>query len=94
VVEVTSRTNAAYDRPPRPLKAVETKWSRYAYGGIPNYLLIDRDPRSPGITLSGKPNVRAGTYEPLRSWTFGQTIQLPDPLAFEFSTTEWELWDE
>jgi hypothetical protein len=94
VVEVTSHTNAVYDRPPRHLKSVGTKWSGYAYGGIPYYLLVDRDPRAPGITLYGKPDVRAGTYEPLHSWIFGETVQLPEPLAFEFSTAEWEPWGE
>jgi hypothetical protein len=96
VVEVTSHSNAVYDRPPRALKAVggRTKWNGYAYGGIPYYLLVDRDPRTPGIALYGHPDVRAGTYELMRTWTFGETVELPEPFGFAFSSEEWEPWEE
>lgn len=94
VVEITSPTNAGYDRPPRLVQAPGTKWSAYAKSGIPFYLLVDRDPRMPGVTLYGEPDVQAGTYEPLHTWKFGEIIKLPEPLAFEIDTARWKPWTE
>ncbi|MFD0685272.1 Uma2 family endonuclease [Actinomadura fibrosa] len=94
VVEVTSRGNAANDRPPRIVRPVASKWSGYARAGIPFYLLVDRDPRTPGVTLYGEPDVHSGVYQPLHNWKFGDTIQLPEPLSFEIPTERWTPWDE
>ena len=94
VVEITSPSNAGNDRPPRLVQAPGTKWSAYAKSGIPFYLLIDRDPRMPGVTLYGEPDVRAGTYEPLRTWKFGEVAELPEPLGFEIDTERWKPWTE
>lgn len=94
VVEITSPSNAGYDRPPRLVQAPGTKWSAYAQSGIPFYLLIDRDPRMPGVTLYGEPDVQAGTYEPLHTWKFGEIIRLPAPLGFEIGTERWKPWTE
>ncbi|MFG2085794.1 Uma2 family endonuclease [Spirillospora sp. NPDC048824] len=92
VVEITSLSNAGYDRPPRLVQAPGTKWSAYARSGIAFYLLVDRDPRMPAITLYGEPDIQAGTYEPLHTWKFGEVIKLPDPLGFEIDTERWKPW--
>ncbi|GAA1856602.1 Uma2 family endonuclease [Actinomadura bangladeshensis] len=94
VIEVTSPSNAKDDRPPKLLHDATTKWSGYARSGIPFYLLVDRDPRMPGVTLYGEPDVRAGTYEVLQTWKFGDVVRLPEPLGFEITTELWEPWDE
>ncbi|MDH2391794.1 Uma2 family endonuclease [Streptomyces sp. HNM0663] len=94
VVEVTSPTNAAFDREPvfgrdRPKK---TKWTGYAQCVIPYYLLIDRDPKNPGVTLYANPDRRAGRYEAVEEWKFGGTVALPEPFGFSFDTSAWEPW--
>lgn len=94
VVEVTSSSNADNDRPPRLLHGARTKWSGYARSGIPFYLLIDRDPRMPGVTLYGEPDVETGTYQVLVTWKFGDVVRLPEPLGFEIDTELWEPWDD
>ncbi|MFA1539786.1 Uma2 family endonuclease [Actinomadura monticuli] len=94
VVEITSPSNASCDRPPRLVRASGTKWSDYARSGIPFYLLVDRDSRAAGVTLYGEPDVQAGTYEPLHTWKFGETIKLPEPLGFAIDTERWKPWAE
>lgn len=92
VVEVTSRSNAAYDRQPTLRHTGATKWTGYAQAGIPNYLLIDRDPRRAKAILYFDPDSESGTYERLRTWEFGESIRLPEPFGVEINTGEWEPW--
>lgn len=92
VVEITSPSNALCDRPPRLVRATDTKWSDYARCGIPFYLLVDRDPRMPGITLYGEPDIGAGTYKALHTWKFGERVKPPEPLGFEIDTEQWKPW--
>ncbi|MEV5705173.1 Uma2 family endonuclease [Actinoallomurus sp. NPDC052274] len=92
-VEVTSPSNAANDREPGRLGRKPTKWGGYAATGIPYYLLVDRDPRTPRITLYARPDVHAGTYEVLTAWKFGETITLREPFGLDIPTDEWEPWD-
>ncbi|MCP9950491.1 hypothetical protein [Actinomadura madurae] len=40
------------------------------------------------------PVQEAGTYEPLHTWKFGETIRLPEPLGFEIDTERWKPWTE
>ncbi|MFD0901451.1 Uma2 family endonuclease [Actinomadura sediminis] len=94
VVEVTSPSNARNDRPPRLVQVAGTKWSAYARSGIPFYLLVERDPSKPGVTLFGEPHLPSGTYETLHFWKFGETVKLPEPLGFEIETERWRPWDE
>ncbi|WP_395293957.1 Uma2 family endonuclease [Kitasatospora hibisci] len=93
VVEVTSSSDARHDRRPvfgRQIKP--TEWSGYARTGVPHYLLIDRDPRQPGITLSGEPDKAEGTYEVLGEWKFGEAVRLPEPFGVEVGTDAWKPW--
>ncbi|MER6709872.1 MULTISPECIES: Uma2 family endonuclease [unclassified Streptomyces] len=75
VLEVTS-TKPKADR--------EAKRRCYARGGIPLYLLVDRETSS--ITLfsdPGKDDYREHCTRPL-----GRCISLPDPLSFDLDTAE------
>ncbi|MFD9593790.1 Uma2 family endonuclease [Kitasatospora sp. NPDC059973] len=95
VIEVTSPSNARNDRRPllgRRLKP--TKWSGYARTGVPYYLLVDRDPGQPGITLFGEPDRGEGSYRVLGEWKFGEPLRLPEPFGFEVSTETWKPWAE
>ncbi|WP_188303628.1 Uma2 family endonuclease [Streptomyces sp. CBMA123] len=93
-VEVTSPSNARYDRRPMFGRQVKsTKWSGYARSGVPYYLLVDRDPRQPGVTLFGEPNKGEGTYEVLGEWKFGETVRLPKPFDVEIPTDRWKAWE-
>ncbi|MFJ9842307.1 Uma2 family endonuclease [Kitasatospora sp. NPDC101155] len=93
-IEVTSESNARHDRRPMFGRQVKpTKWSGYARTGIPYYLLVDRDPRQPGVTLFGEPNKAEGTYEVLGEWKFGETVRLPEPFDVEISAEKWKSWD-
>ncbi|GAA1384041.1 Uma2 family endonuclease [Kitasatospora putterlickiae] len=93
VVEVTSSSNARHDRRPMFGRQVKpTKWSGYARSGVPYYLLVDRDPRQPGVTLFGDPDKGEGTYETLGEWKFGDTVRLPEPFDVEIGTDAWKSW--
>jgi Uma2 family endonuclease len=94
VVEVTSRSNAANDREPTPLRPGASKWSGYARTAIPFYLLVDRSPRIARTTLYTEPDIHAGTYKALSTWEFGETIKLPEPFAVEIPTGDWEPWED
>ncbi|MEV7020772.1 Uma2 family endonuclease [Kitasatospora sp. NPDC093558] len=85
VAEVTAPFSAQNDR--------HAKWNGYARTGIPYYLLVDRDPRQPGVTLFGEPNKAEGTYEVLGEWKFGEVVRLPKPFDFEISTEGWNPWN-
>ncbi|WP_369182947.1 Uma2 family endonuclease [Streptomyces sp. Y1] len=94
VVEVTSSSNARHDRRPMFGRQVKpTKWSGYARTGVPFYLLVDRDPRQPGVTLFGEPNKGEATYEVLGEWKFGESVRLPTPFDVEIGTDAWKPWN-
>ncbi|MDH6113351.1 Uma2 family endonuclease [Kitasatospora sp. MAP12-15] len=95
VVEVTSKSNAQNDRGPvfgRRQQA--TKWSGYARARVPYYLLVDRDPGRPGVTLFGEPDHLAGTYRTLSAWKFGDVVALPEPFGIEIPTELWRPWSD
>ncbi|MFJ2780568.1 MULTISPECIES: Uma2 family endonuclease [unclassified Kitasatospora] len=95
VVEVTSPSNAYNDREPVLSRRMQaTKWNGYARGGVPHYLLVDRDPERPGITLFGEPDRGAGTYGVLETWKFGETVSLPEPFRFEIPTDRRRPWSD
>jgi Uma2 family endonuclease len=75
VVEVTS-TKPEADR--------EAKRRCYARGGIPLYLLIDRDASS--LTLFSDPE--KDDYRQLCTLPFGKSLALPEPFAFDLDTTD------
>ncbi|GGW30652.1 hypothetical protein GCM10010381_13910 [Streptomyces xantholiticus] len=75
VLEVTS-TRAKADR--------ETKRRCYARGGIPLYLLVDRDASS--LTLFTDPG--RGDYREQHTVPFGKPLPLPDPFGFDLETTD------
>lgn len=73
VVEVTS-TKPQADR--------EAKRRCYARGGIPLYLLIDRDESS--VTLFSDPE--NDDYRQLLTIPYGKPLPLPEPFAFDLET--------
>ncbi len=73
VVEVTS-TKPQADR--------EAKRRCYARGGIPLYLLIDRDDSS--VTLFSDPE--NDDYRQLLTIPYGKPLPLPEPFAFDLET--------
>ncbi|MFF0015105.1 Uma2 family endonuclease [Streptomyces sp. NPDC005374] len=75
VLEVTS-TKPKADR--------EAKRRCYARGGIPLYLLVDRDAAS--VTLFSDPE--RDDYRELRTRPFGKPITLPEPFAFDMETAD------
>jgi Putative restriction endonuclease len=93
VVEITSSSHPGYDREPTPRRPV-TRWSGYARVEIPYYLLIDRDPKVARITLYSIPDQGSGAYLHQDAWDFGETVRLPEPLGFEFSTAKWRPWSD
>ncbi|MGE7436581.1 Uma2 family endonuclease [Kitasatospora sp. NPDC001175] len=95
VVEVTSKSNADNDREPvfgRRTKA--TKWSGYARERVPYYLLVDRDPRQPGVTLFSEPDSASGRYGTAETWKFGDPVRLPEPFGVEIRTESWRPWSD
>lgn len=92
VIEVTSRWNAEDDRMPGPRRTRPTKWSGYASVGLPFYLLVDRDPAKPKITLYSDLDVRAAAYQESRTWKFGEVVALPEPFDLEIPTIKWKTW--
>ncbi|WP_324788527.1 Uma2 family endonuclease [Streptomyces sp. H51] len=75
VLEVTS-TKPAADR--------EAKRRCYARGGIPLYLLVDREAAS--VTLFADP--RNDDYRQVCTLPFGKPLPLPEPFAFELETAD------
>ncbi|WP_328882028.1 Uma2 family endonuclease [Streptomyces sp. NBC_00299] len=75
VLEVTSS---------KPQTDRETKRRCYARGGIPLYLLVDRE--SSWITLFSDPE--SGDYQELRAVVFGKPLPLPHPFAFDLDTAD------
>jgi Uma2 family endonuclease len=77
VAEVTSR---------KPERDRKTKLSCYAAGGIPHYLLIDREQAA--VTLYSKPDPAKGRYGEHHTVRFGETLPLPEPFGFELETAD------
>jgi Putative restriction endonuclease len=78
-VEITSRSNARYDRTAK-------KWA-YAHGPVPLYLLVDPwDVDGPISTLFSHP--LDGDHTTQVSVPFGQPIALPAPFDVEIGTAE------
>ncbi|MEU0581764.1 Uma2 family endonuclease [Streptomyces griseoincarnatus] len=75
VVELTS-TKPQADR--------EAKRRCYARGGVPLYLLVDRETSS--ITLFGDPE--GDEYREHRTRPLGKPLALPDPFAFDLDTAD------
>ncbi|MEU8985034.1 Uma2 family endonuclease [Streptomyces sp. NPDC048558] len=75
VLEVTSS---------KPQTDREIKRRCYARGGVPLYLLVDRE--SSWITLFSDPE--SGDYQDLRAVAFGKPLALPQPFAFELDTAD------
>ncbi|WP_030682778.1 Uma2 family endonuclease [Streptomyces sp. NRRL B-1347] len=75
-VEVTScdRDADQRDRVEKP--------SAYAAAGIPVYLLVDRD--SSEVIVHAEP--KGGTYRSVIRRSFGETVELPDPVGFALDT--------
>jgi Uma2 family endonuclease len=68
----------------RPEIDREVKRRCYARGGIPLYLLIDRDTSS--VTLFSDPE--KDDYRRHRMVSFGKRLPLPEPFAFDLDTTD------
>ncbi|WP_433477588.1 Uma2 family endonuclease [Spirillospora sp. CA-142024] len=94
VVEVTSYSNAKYDRQPTGKGRGNNKWNGYASAEIPYYLLVDRDPKVAQSILYTIPDQTLGAYLHQEAWEFGETIRLPDPFDIEIDTAEWKPWSE
>lgn len=78
-VEVTSKRNAEHDR--------KKKTWHYAHGPVPLYLLIDRyDADGPAVTLFSHPV--DGHYQRQTRVPFGDSIELPDPVALTVETSD------
>lgn len=80
VAEVTSS---------RPDRDREAKRRCYALGGIPLYLLVDREKSS--VTLFSDPGgdePETVDYRELQTVPFGKEVPLPAPLSFELETSE------
>ncbi|MEU5208074.1 Uma2 family endonuclease [Streptomyces sp. NPDC020742] len=77
VVEVTSPSNASYDR--------INKAAAYAQAGVPLYLLVDRfGPGGPTVTLYGEP--KDSVYRELEKVKFGEDVHLPAPFELTLDT--------
>lgn len=75
VLEVTSS---------RPNADREVKRRCYARGGIPLYLLVDRDTST--VTLFTDPE--SGDYRELHAVPFGKSLPLPAPFGFDLETAD------
>jgi Uma2 family endonuclease len=75
VVEVTST---------KPIQDREAKRRCYAQGGIPLYLLIDREKSS--VTLHSDPE--NGDYRQSCTMPFGKPVALTEPFAFDLETSD------
>ncbi|MCX4701213.1 Uma2 family endonuclease [Streptomyces sp. NBC_01373] len=79
VLEVTSEVTSF-----KPQTDRETKRRCYARGGIPLYLLVDRE--ASWTTLFSDP--ASGDYREVRAAAFGKPLTLPDPFAFDLDTSD------
>ncbi|WP_157246075.1 Uma2 family endonuclease [Nonomuraea typhae] len=92
VVEVTSSDTAGHDREPASPGGGATKWAGYSRAGIPFFLLVDRDPAVSMTALFAGPDRERGVYASVRSWSFGETVDLPDPFKVTIPTDDWRPW--
>jgi Uma2 family endonuclease len=69
---------------PRPERDRNDKRRCYAQGGIPCYLLIDRQSRT--VVLHRDP--LDGDYADAHSRAFGKPVPLPEPFGFELDTSD------
>jgi len=90
VVEVTSRSTKANDRPPKD--GCVSKWTSYARSEIPYYLLVDCDPQVSTITLYSIPDGKTGAYLARQSWKFGEVVDLTEPFDLRIPTDQWGSW--
>lgn len=93
-IEITSKSTAAEDREPGPKRTRRTKWTGYANEGVGFYLLVDRAPDEPTVTLFSNPNRPLGIFRTEKCWRFGETVVLPEPFGIEIPTEGWQPWDE
>ncbi|WP_338494282.1 Uma2 family endonuclease [Streptomyces sp. SJL17-4] len=78
IVEITSLSNASYDR--------MNKAAAYAEAQVPLYLLIDRfAPAGPTVTLYGEP--KGDVYQELQRGKFGEEIHIPVPFDLTIDTS-------
>ncbi|GAA2447114.1 Uma2 family endonuclease [Streptomyces lavendulocolor] len=78
IVEITSFSNASYDR--------LNKAAAYAESKVPLYLLIDRfAPAGPTVTLYGEP--KGDVYRVLSAVKFGEDVHLPAPFDLTLETS-------
>ncbi|MFB7909245.1 Uma2 family endonuclease [Kitasatospora sp. NPDC056076] len=69
-------------------RACVEKPRAYAEAGIPVYLLIDRD--SAEVVVHSRPDgVR---YETVRTFAFGKSVRLPDPVGIVLDTEPLKNW--
>ncbi|MEU9730157.1 Uma2 family endonuclease [Streptomyces sp. NPDC048002] len=80
VLEVTSTWPSPSPSPDRE----EAKRRAYARGGIPLYLLVDRD--AAAVTLFSSPE--GDDYRQLLTLPFGKPVPLPAPFAFDLETAD------
>jgi hypothetical protein len=93
-IEITSKSTAMEDREPGAKRARPTKWNGYAREGTKFYLLVDREPDKPMVTLFSDPNPARGIFQTEQRWEFGETVVLPEPFGIEIPTEGWQPWDE
>ncbi|MBQ0864580.1 Uma2 family endonuclease [Streptomyces sp. RK75] len=77
-VEVTSYDSDTDQRDRREKPAA------YAAAGIPVYLLIDRDRCE--VVVHTNPNQEAGRYRDLHTASFGEQVDIPDPVGISLET--------
>lgn len=70
----------------KPQAGRQAKRRCYARGGIPLYLLIDREGSS--VTLFGDPE--GADYRQHCTFPFGKAVALPEPFGFELETAEFD----
>lgn len=63
-----------------------TKARCYATGGIPYYLLVDRERAT--VTLGSDPDAAKGRYARHATVDFGRPLPLPEPFGFDLETAD------
>lgn len=81
VLEVTSSKPS---KASKPRVDREIKRRCYARGGIPLYLLVDRE--TSWTTLFSDP--ATADHRELRAVAFGKPLSLPEPFAFDLDTSD------